>query len=885
MTLFAAELTASRWRKAPGELARLRAMNLKPYPFRSSQWLVALCVFLVTAALAGALVAYSEQQGLSHARNRAADLAADHAQTLQRGLEHDLSATYAIAAMVRQGRGVVADFEAVATELLPFYPGIAALGLAPGGIISRMVPLAGNEKSIGFNQLRDVIQNKEAIKARDTGLLTLAGPLRLIQGGIGVVGRLPVFLGDPPSRDNFWGFTTVTLRFPQALAPARFHLLTEQHYAYELWRIVPDTGERQTIDASGTVALDTPVNRTLQLPNGEWTLSVAPLRGWSRSEHFGLKLSLGLIFSLFAAYLAWLLVEMKLRDDRLETEVSQRTAEILTTQHQLQATLNAVPDLMFEVGLDGHYYSAHSPRAELLAWPEPDLIGRKVADVLPPDAAATILAALEEANTQNWSTGKQFRLRLGAADHWFELSVSRKAGMPGETPRFVVLSRDITENKQAEEKIRKLAHFDPLTQLPNRMLLAARCQQALSVAQRHNTSLAVMFLDLDHFKNINDALGHGVGDDLLVALAGRLTAAVREQDTVARLGGDEFVLVLLDTDMAGAAHVADKLLQAAMLPFQLGPHELTVTPSIGIALYPNDGTDFDTLCRCADVAMYRAKQDGRNSYRFHTAAMQAKSDRALVLENALRRALERGQLSLHYQPQMTLATGHVMGAEALLRWSHPELGAVSPAEFIPVAESTGLILSIGEWVLRTAVQQLTTWIAQGLPPITLAVNLSSVQFRHADLPELVTTILQEARLPAHLLELELTESVAMNDPMGAIAVMDQLHERGVRMSIDDFGTGYSSLSYLKKFRVYKLKIDQSFVRDITEDPDDKAIVGAIISMANSLGMQTIAEGVETAGQLAFLQANACTEVQGYFFSRPLPPQQFLAFWQKSLTVL
>ncbi|MDP1999442.1 MAG: EAL domain-containing protein, partial [Rhodoferax sp.] len=648
---------------------------------------------------------------------------------------------------------------------------------------------------------------------------------------------------------------------------------------------VPDTGERQTIDASGVSTLDAPVNRTLQLPNGEWTLSVAPLTGWSRSEQFDLKLSVALLLSLLAAYLAWLLMEMKRRDDRLEAEVSERTAEILTTQHQLEATLGAVPDLMFEMGLDGVYYSAHSPRADLLARPVSDLLGKTVADVMSAEAATIVMAALQEAHAHNWSTGKQFRLGLDAGEHWFELSVSRKAQMPGESPRFVVLSRDITENKQSEEKIRKLAHFDSLTQLPNRVLLAARCKQALSTAQRHNTSLAVMFLDLDHFKNINDALGHSVGDDLLVALAGRLTLAVREQDTVSRLGGDEFVLVLMDTDMAGAAHVADKLLQAALLPFQLGPHELTVTPSIGIALYPNDGADFDILSRCADVAMYRAKQDGRNCYRFHTAAMQAKSDRSLVLENALRRALERRQLSLHYQPQMTLATGHIMGAEALLRWNHPELGAVSPAEFIPVAESTGLILPIGEWVLRSAVQQLTDWMAQGLPPITLAVNLSSVQFRHVDLPELVSTILQEARLPAHLLELELTESVAMNDPLGAIAVMDQLHERGVRMSIDDFGTGYSSLSYLKKFRVYKLKIDQSFVRDITEDPDDKAIVGAIISMASSLGMQTIAEGVETAGQLAFLQANACTEVQGYFFSRPLPPDQFLTFWQKSLTVL
>jgi EAL domain-containing protein (putative c-di-GMP-specific phosphodiesterase class I) len=263
--------------------------------------------------------------------------------------------------------------------------------------------------------------------------------------------------------------------------------------------------------------------------------------------------------------------------------------------------------------------------------------------------------------------------------------------------------------------------------------------------------------------------------------------------------------------------------------------------------------------------------------------MQAKSDRNLTLENALRRALERHQLSLHYQPQISLANGQIVGAEALLRWHHPELGAVSPAEFIPVAETTGLILPIGEWVLRTAVQQLKAWRADGLPAITVAVNLSSVQFRHADLPEMVSAILQDAQVPAHWLELELTEGVAMNDPLGAIAVMNQLHERGVRMSIDDFGTGYSSLSYLKKFQIYKLKIDQSFVRDITDDPDDRAIVGAIISLANSLGMQTIAEGVETEGQLAFLKANACTEVQGYHFSRPLPPKDFLSFWQNQLS--
>ena len=847
---------------------------------RSNQWLVAGCAFLATAAVVTAFTLRSEKQDITEARNRAAGLASDHSQTLQRGIERALSATYAIAALVRQGQGRIPGFEAVATEMLPFYPGIAALALSPGGVISQVVPLAGNEKSLGFNQLKDPRQNKEAVLARDTGKLTLAGPLTLAQGGTGLVGRLPVFLNDEQQQPVFWGFTNVTLRFPQALAPARLSWLREQGYAYELWRTVPETGERQIIDASGDLPLDRPVNHQLELPNGQWNLSLSPVAGWDRSENSALKFFIGLLLSSLMAYLTWLLYEMKLRDDRLEVEVGERTAEILTTQQQLQATLRAIPDLLFELDLHGTYYSAHSVRPELLYRPVSEIIGKSVTEMLPPEAADAVLAALQEANERGLSTGRQFRLPLAGGEYWFELSVSRKSDVTGEDARFVVLSRDITQNKQAEAQIRLLAHYDALTGLPNRALLAARCKQALSLAQRNHTSLAIMFLDLDHFKNINDALGHQVGDELLVALANRLNATVREQDTVSRLGGDEFILVCPDTNAAGAAHLADKLLSSALRPFELGHHELVVTPSIGIALYPDDGADFETLSRCADAAMYKAKQDGRNSYRFFTAAMQARSDRTLMLENALRRALERGQMSLVYQPQVSLESGGLVGAEALLRWNHPELGAVSPAEFIPVAEVTGLILPIGEWVMRTAVAQLKAWMAQGMPPITLAVNLSSVQFRHADLPELVTTILQEAQLPAGLLELELTEGVAMNDPLGAIAIMNNLHERGVRMSIDDFGTGYSSLSYLKKFQVYKVKIDQTFVRDITDDPDDKAIVGAIISMATSLGMQTIAEGVETAGQLEFLKAKACTEAQGYFFSRPLPPAQLLDFWRE-----
>lgn len=438
-------------------------------------------------------------------------------------------------------------------------------------------------------------------------------------------------------------------------------------------------------------------------------------------------------------------------------------------------------------------------------------------------------------------------------------------------------TQDITARKHAEDRIRYLAHFDELTGLPNRTQLNDRAKYAISLAKRNNESLAVMFINLDCFKDINDTLGHSIGDALLVEIAKRLRNALREEDTVARFGGDEFIVMLPVAGPSGAAQVAQKLLDIIMQPYDIGQYDLNVTASIGIAIYPEDGENLETLSSNADIAMYRAKQDGHNGYCFFTAEMQAYSARNLQLVSALHHAVEKDQLHLVFQPQLSLRNGRIIGTEALLRWTHPELGAVSPAEFIPIAENSGLILPIGEWVLRQAVRQTKTWLEEGITPLVMAVNLSAVQFRHHDLPDLVTRILDEEGLPPEYLELELTEGVATHNPQGAIAVMDDLHERGIRMSIDDFGTGYSSLSYLKKFKAYKLKIDQSFVRNIIVDQEDSAIVDAIICMAKSLGMQTIAEGVETAGQLEFLREHGCDEVQGYYFSKPLSAGQFSAF--------
>lgn len=433
------------------------------------------------------------------------------------------------------------------------------------------------------------------------------------------------------------------------------------------------------------------------------------------------------------------------------------------------------------------------------------------------------------------------------------------------------LHREMADRKRDQDRIYWLAHYDPLTGLPNRTLLADRSTQAIQLARDNGTPLAAIFLDLDHFKHVNDSLGHRVGDTLLVQIAKRLRSVVREKDTVSRIGGDEFVLLLPGANAHGAARVAAKLLEASRQPYQIDHHELTMAPSMGIALYPQDGMDFDTLTQSADVAMYHAKLDGRNTFRFFTPEMRAQSLRALQLENALRRALERDELQLHYQPQVRIRTGRVHSVEALLRWNHPKLGPISPAEFIPVAEDTGQILQIGEWVLRSAVRQLKVWRLAGLSELKVAVNLSAIQFHQPQLPDLVSQILHAAAVPPDALELELTEGVAVNDPRTATETMDQLRSRGVRLSIDDFGTGYSSLSQLKRFQIYKLKIDQSFVQDLDHDGNDRAIVSAIIRMAQALGMQTTAEGVETEAQLQFLRDMGCDEAQGYYFSRPLPP--------------
>jgi diguanylate cyclase (GGDEF)-like protein/PAS domain S-box-containing protein len=474
------------------------------------------------------------------------------------------------------------------------------------------------------------------------------------------------------------------------------------------------------------------------------------------------------------------------------------------------------------------------------------------------------------------------RCKDGSTRTW-HFSAAPVGKLPDGRRYVVSMAQDVSEQRAAQDQIEFLAYHDALTKLPNRLLAKDHLENAILSAKRDGHMVALLFVDLDKFKTINDSLGHVVGDGLLKGVAIRLRECLRDTDTLSRQGGDEFLIVLNNIrDTESITVVVEKILARMAEPFEIDHHELAISLSIGIAVYPNDGKDFDTLLKQSDTAMYQAKESGRNTYRFHTEQMNTDAVEHLRMRNGLRRALDQGEFVLHYQPQISLANGAVIGAEALIRWNHPELGMVPPGRFISIAEDSGLIVPMSDWVLREACRQAVAWRKAGLPEMQIAVNLSAVQFKRGDVEKSVTQALNESGLDPAFLELELTESILIKDPEKVLATVNQLKALGVKFSIDDFGTGYSSLSYLKRFDVDKLKIDQSFVRDMADDPNDAAIVNAIIQMAKSLGLTTIAEGVEDERQLALLRKQQCDEVQGYYFAKPMPADALESFISKRI---
>jgi diguanylate cyclase (GGDEF)-like protein/PAS domain S-box-containing protein len=463
---------------------------------------------------------------------------------------------------------------------------------------------------------------------------------------------------------------------------------------------------------------------------------------------------------------------------------------------------------------------------------------------------------------------------------WLGISAVRDA--QGKLTHYVGIFTDVTERKATQAQIEFLAHHDPLTNLPNRLLFRDRVERAIAHAERANTRLALMFLDLDNFKTINDSLGHSIGDALLKAAAARMQNLMRETDSIGRQGGDEFAILITDVDDDDAVTaVAHKVLQELAPPFVIDGQELSVSASMGIAVFPGDGRDFETLLKRADTAMYHAKEEGRNTCRFFAEQMNVDANEHLRIRNCLRRGLERNEFVLHYQPQIDLNRNRVVGVEALIRWNHPELGMLPPGRFISIAEESGLIVPIGAWVLREACRQASAWRNAGLPEIVVAVNLSAVQLRRNDLDEIVLGALTAAGLAPSCLELELTESILIQDTDNMLETVRRLKVLGVKLSIDDFGTGYSSLAYLKRFAVDKLKIDQSFIRDLATDTDGAAIVRAIIQMARSLNLRTIAEGVEDERLVKYLRLHNCDEAQGYHFARPMPADEMAKYLLRS----
>jgi diguanylate cyclase (GGDEF)-like protein/PAS domain S-box-containing protein len=592
--------------------------------------------------------------------------------------------------------------------------------------------------------------------------------------------------------------------------------------------------------------------------------------------------------------------------DLLEvSEISRSIIARKESEARYRGLLEAAPDAMVVVNQNGEIVLLNAQAEKQFGYCRDELAGQKVTNIIPEGFAERLIAdalrSAEDALAQQIGTGIElYGRRKDGSEFPIEIMLSPLESADGILVTAAI--RNITTRKKAEalllQKVEELnrsneelvesaglartmtrqmthlAEHDTLTGLPNRLLLNDRVGQAIALAQRDMYQVAVMFLDLDGFKHINDSLGHATGDKLLQSIATRLTACIRAPDTVSRYAGDEFVVLLPEVRQPeDAAIVARRLLQAAAEGHSIGGHDLHVTASIGVSTYPDDGLDAETLIKNADTAMYQAKENGHQSYQFFRPAMNVRAVERQSIEEHLRRALERQEFTLYYQPKINLATAAITGVEALIRWTHPTRGSVPPVQFVPVAEDSGLILPIGAWILREACTQARAWVDAGLPFRSVAVNVSAMQFQNESFLENTFEILEATGLDPRYLELELTESALMRRADLSVPVLSTLRESGIRVAVDDFGTGYSSLSYLRKFPLDALKIDSSFVRQIAAIPDETAIVRAIISMGRSLNLRVIAEGVETPDQLDFLKMHQCDEAQGYYFSPPVLPQQ------------
>lgn len=576
----------------------------------------------------------------------------------------------------------------------------------------------------------------------------------------------------------------------------------------------------------------------------------------------------------------------------LRNMIDRKAAEdaLFIEKERAQVTLNSIGDAVLCTDSSGNVTYLNIVAERMTGWLWKEASGRPVTDVFQIIDGATRRPArnpMDVAVAQDKTvslTANCVLIRRDGYESAIEDSAAPIHDRDGHGTGAVIVFHDVSVARSMSLQMAHSAEHDFLTDLPNRVLLSDRISQSIAFARRHAKKVAVLFLDLDGFKHINDSLGHPIGDKLLQSISKRLVECLRGSDTASRQGGDEFVVLISELEHPeDAAVTARRMLQAVAEPHSVDQHILYVTASIGLSLYPEDGLDAETLIKNADTAMYQAKENGRQSYKFFTPAMNVRAVERQSIEEGLRTAMDRQEFAVHYQPKINLRTGEIVGAEALLRWTHPIRGSVSPAQFIPVAEECGLILSIGNWVLREACRQARVWLDAGLPLGTMAVNISTMEFRHDHFLDSVFAALANYGLDPRSLELELTEGVLMKRKESAESILQTLRAAGVQLAVDDFGTGYSSLSYLRRFPIDALKIDQSFVRQITTAPYDTSIVTAVISMGRSLKLRVIAEGVETQEELAFLKVHQCDEAQGYYFSRPVPAAQFAILLKSGIT--
>ena len=750
-------------------------------------------------------------------------------------------------------------------------------------------PTEDNLRVLGVNTAAVAAAREAQDRARDSGAAAITRGLLLRQDvglrtDLSVVMYLPMYLdgaqpaGGAERRAALIGWVSGPLRmrdFVEGMAP-----LGSDEVAIAIFDGPADQPAsllyRSPSYTPGAVEASA---RKLPVGGRTWTVAAQPLPVLAQRYGAGERHLVALLAALLSVSVGWFVWSISTRRDDAVALAERMTQELRQTRDELKATLDATPDWMVELDRQGRVLQCHNAPGSALYEQAAQLLGKSLPEAASAKTALGCRAALDTAANRGYSSGHEFELQIDGECRWIELSVARKHGAGTDSEvRLIALLRDVSERKQAAERTHRLAYFDPLTALPNRRMLFDRLTQALRSATLAGRMGALMFLDLDHFKHINDAHGHSAGDALLVQVAQRLTATVSSGDTVAHMGGDEFVVLARDlagdSEEAGllALRLAEELRRTLDAPFSIGGRGFSSSVSIGLTLFPKQGEGVEDLLREADTAMYRAKDLGRNRTCFFEAAMQVDVQRRLALEQDLKVGFATTQLSAFVQPQVD-AHGRVVGAELLMRWQHPQRGAISPAEFIPVAEASGLIVQMGDWMVEQACDALVQLHAAGVL-VPLSVNVSQRQFRHEGFVKRIQALLARSGARADHLVLEVTESLLAEQMDETIARMGELVALGVRFSIDDFGTGYSSLAYLRRMPLYELKIDRSFVQDTPSDANDTAIVQTILSMARNLGLRVVAEGVETPAQAEFLAANRCDVMQGYLFGRPEP----LAGW-------